>query len=727
MSHVRVYGRENLPKQASLFLPNRIDEVTREVLEEELGGVGKVVYVVEEELQPDSSIMGKLDAARVVKFRFRTSKSRELRERLMEHLSAGQHIVFLPGRPAQTMSCLSDVPKPFMMQLGALHISPVPVFTGFYRKSIWSACTTESVHDWGVLRIMPKLTPGPQSGERTLEAWLQASSEEFEQHPMLEVSLGRLLVEGFKRNSHSELVDGMDGSKLGYVKLLGVALALAKELKRRVKEPRLGIILPPGKGGMIANYACIFAGIVPVNINYTSSESAMHSIVQQSGIQHFITARAFMNKLPHFSWPAEETLLHLDVLLKEIGLARIAAWVAFAKVTPASLIVRTFKLDARRGDDEAALIFTSGSSGKPKGVAFTHRMIIANMCQLLSKVYLPPGSRFLCSLPIFHSFGLTVCTMLPAVYGFSMVTYPSPLEAKTLNELIENHKCVLVLTTPTFARAMLRRANPDSYRSVRYFIVGAEKLPRDLSEAFEARCKVHLLEGYGLTETAPVCCVNLPDAPPSATSPYYVPADCEGTVGQVLPGLAVRITDPDDDSRVLPLTEQGMIWLKGANVFRGYIGSEKLNEGLFRDGWFKTGDLGSVDLNAFLSLGGRRSRFSKIGGEMVPHELVESAIENFVQRPAEFPQDERMVCIVGVPDAQKGEALVLLSCVHSGNLTQALDDIRTHLISEGIPRLWCPREIIPVEIIPMLPTGKLDLRGCNMLAQEALGMAVPTD
>ena len=181
-------------------------------------------------------------------------------------------------------------------------------------------------------------------------------------------------------------------------------------------------------------------------------------------------------------------------------------------------------------------------------------------------------------------------------------------------------------------------------------------------------------------------------------------------------------TLPDDDERTLPLTEQGMVWLKGANVFRGYIGSDKLNEGLFRNGWFKTGDLGSVDLNAFLSLGGRRSRFSKIGGEMVPHEVVETAIQNFVQLPVGFPQDERAVCIVGVPDAQKGEALVLLSCVHSGNLIQALDAIRAHLISTGIPRLWCPREIIPVEVIPMLPTGKLDLRGCNMLAQEALGM-----
>lgn len=722
MGQVRVYGKEKLPHQPSLFLPNRLDKTTLCALERELGGTDKVVYLVEDELPPEPEILSRIGDQRLVTFKFRATQSRELRERLMSHLQAGRHVVFVPGRPAQVMGCLSDVPKPFLMQLGALHISPVPVYVGFYRMNIWSACTTTPPSDWSVIHIMPKLTPGPQSGERTLEAWLQASATEFERHPMLDMSLGRLLVEGFKRNPHSKLIDGMDGSELSYIKLLGVAIALAKELRRSVKEPRLGIILPPGKGGMIANYACIIAGISPVNINYTSSEAALRSIVRQSGIKHFITARAFMNKLPQFPWPAEELLLHLDVLLKSIGLARIAAWVAFARVTPTALLVRSLHLDSRHGDDEASLIFTSGSSGDPKGVSYTHRMIIANMCQLLSKVYLPPGSRFLCSLPIFHSFGLTVCTMLPAVYGFSMVTYPSPLEAKTLNDLIEKYSCVLVLTTPTFARAMLRRANPDSYRSVRYFIVGAEKLPRDLAAEFQAKCKVRLLEGYGLTETSPVCCVNLPDAPPSPTSPYYVPGDCDGSVGQVLPGLAVRITDPDDDNRVLPLTEQGMIWLRGASVFTGYIGADSLNEGLFRDGWFKTGDLGSVDLNAFISLGGRRSRFSKIGGEMVPHEVVEAAIERFVQRPLNFSQEERAVCIVGVPDVQKGEALVLLSCVHFGNLLQGLDEIRTHLVSMGIPRLWCPREIIPVESIPVLPTGKLDLRGCNMLAREALGM-----
>ena len=723
MSRVHLYGREHLPEKASFILPNRVDEATLRELENALGGAAKTIYLVENDLRPGEKVMRHISPDRVVAFHFRSTQSRELRERLMVHLQAGRYVVFLPGKPVSIMGSMSDVPKPFLMQLGALHISPVPVFVGFYRRNIWQSVTAEEPYDYASVRILPKLTPGPQSGERTLEAWMAAAATEYEHHPILEKSVGRLLVEGMKANPQSELIDGMDGSRIAYSKLLGAALALARDLKRRVPEGRLGVILPPGRGGVIANYACLLAGIVPVNINYTSSEATFHSIVRQSGIRRFLTARAFMNKLPQFPWPEEDSLLHLDVLIKKLGMAKIAGWVAFARVAPVAAIVRAFGLDQRCGEEEAALLFTSGSSGEPKGVSFTHRMIVANMCQVLSRAWLPPGSRFLCSLPIFHSFGLTISTLLPAVYGFSMVTYPSPLEAKKLDELVEKHACRLIITTPTFARSMLRRAHAHTFDSVKYFVVGAEKLQPSLADEFREKCGVELLEGYGLTETSPVCAVNLPNAPSEEGRPYFVPAVMAGTVGQLLPGMAVRITDPDDDSRPLPLTEQGMIWVKGPNVFRGYIGREEVNASLFRDGWFKTGDLGQVDLNGFLTLGGRRSRFSKVAGEMVPHEVVESAIEAFV-RPLFCGDGEaeasRCVAIVGVPDAQKGEALVLLSSVHHGQLPQALDAIRAHLAEIGLPRLWSPREIIPVESIPLLPTGKLDLRGCQMLAQEVI-------
>ena len=722
MAMTRIYGAEDRPSQPSFYIANRVDEVSLAAILKVMGGAGSLAFMVEEVLYPSDAVMKvvKDSGCKVLSFNFRKSDSRTLREKLMQLMQEGLDVLYIPGRPNSIIGTNSDVPMPFMMQLGALHIAPVPVFVGSYRENIRRTFTSGNDYDWVTIDFLPKLQPGPQTGERLLEAWLNAGCRRFGENPLFDKSLARLVVEGMRKNSTVELVDGLDGSSLAYGKMLGVAMALARWMKKNIQEERLGIILPPGKGGVIANIACLLAGIVPVNINYTSSDGAFESIVRQSGIKHFMTARAFMSKLPQFPWPKGEAIIHLDKTLKSLGMPAIAGWVAFAKFAPMPVVAKTFNLDARKGNDEAALLFTSGSSGEPKGVPITHRMLISNISQLISKVWVPEGSPILCSLPIFHSFGLAITTMMPLLQGFGMVTYPSPLEAKNLNELIEKHKCTVVVSTPTFARSMLRRAKADTYASVKYFVVGAEKLQKTLADEFESKCGLRLLEGYGLTETTPVCGVNLDEVGPTEEQPYYVPGIKMGSIGQLMPGLAIRITDPDDDNVQLPLSEQGMIWFKGPNVFNGYIGRDDLNAEIFRDGWFKTGDLGFVDLNGFLTLGGRRSRFSKIGGEMVPHEVVENAIEGFVELPEGFAG--RAVAVMGVPDAAKGEALVLLSAVHHAQLNQTLEEIKNHLVAEGLPRLWCPREIIPVEAIPALPTGKMDLKGCQILAYEALNI-----
>ena len=723
MAKICIHGKENMPLQPSLYLPCRLDRETLEVLVKAMGGPGGVLYLVERYLKPEPALQRYLQGTgRVMEFDFRNSDSRELRERILAELQQGRNVVFIPGIPNRDIGCMSDVPMPFMMHLAALHIAPVPVFVAFYRKGCERVVTEQGLYDTAVVDVLPKLEPGPLAGDRVLEAWLEASARHYAALPQLKVSLARLLVEGLRKHSGVRLEDGLDDTGIEYGKLLGVSMALARWMKANINEPRVGVLLPPGKGGVIANFACILAGIVPVNINYTSSEAAFESICRQSGIHRFITARPFMAKLPQFPWPPAGQIIYIERVLKGLGMAKIATWVAFAKLAPMPLVNKTFHLDARSGQDEAALLFTSGSSGEPKGVSMTHTMLVAQVMQMNCKLAMPKASAVLSSLPIFHSFGLSVSTLMPAIFGITMVTYPSPLDAKRLNELIEKHKCRLVVTTPTFSRSMLRRATAETFKSVHYFVVGAEKLQDSVADEFMEKCGVKLMEGYGLTEASPAVACCLEETGPTPEQPFYVQAYKRGAVGQLLPGLAVRITDPDDDNVHLPLSRQGMLWFKGANVFSGYIGREELNREILKDGWFKTGDLGSVDLNGMLTLGGRRSRFSKIGGEMVPHEVVEQAVEAFVTVPEGFTG--RAVAVVGVPDQQKGEALVLLSAVHNTQLNKELDTIREHLVASGIPRLWCPREIIPVESIPVLPTGKMDLKGCRILAFEALGLPV---
>lgn len=722
MSELIIRGCENIVKPG-FYMPNRISIAAGQALHRLLDG--RVCYLVDPTFPPTDEIMEYLKShdVEVEYFDFRHTTSLAVREQIRARLDAGTSVVFLPGQVAKWRGTYSDVPSPFLSHVGSLHISPVPLFLGHYGNTVSTLYRDkEDVDTHEEFCILPKLAAGPQTGARLMAAWLEKGAELFAAQPLLNTSVTTNLVHALKKFPATEIVDGMTHNALSHIKALGVSMAVAGMLRKR-DDKRIGVILPPGAGGVIATLSCMLAGVTPVMINYVSSADSFASTVRQAGLKTFITARKFMQKLPQFAWPPEEQLILVEDLLTKTPKSTLIANVLKAKLLPASLICRMFRTDARKEEDEAVVLFTSGSSGDPKGVVLTHRMLMANICQCACRLDMN-GCRFLASLPIFHSFGMTVNMMLSMMTGCMVCSYPNPTDARTLNELIKRYKLTLVCATPTFARAMLRRAESDTFESVRYFVLGAEKLPPDLEQEFIEKCGIYPMEGYGLTETSPVIGANMPEPERVKGSKFYVPGTVRPGVGAMLPGIAIRITDVDDDSKELPLTERGMIWFKGANVFGGYIGRPELNKDIFRDGWFKTGDIGQMDLNGFITLGGRLSRFSKIGGEMVPHEGVEQALtEGF----ALSTEDSGVqIAIAGVSDPQKGEALVLLSAMpqhqRSSAAKEILQDIRTMLADRGMPTLWAPKYLVPVEAIPVLPTGKLDLRGCKLLAEEALGI-----
>ncbi len=719
MAGLIVHGEENIISPG-FYMPNRISIEAGKALHHLLDG--KICYLVDPTFPPEEEIMDflKRKAVDIEYFDFRNTTSRAVREQILARLEAGVSVIFLPGKVAKTRGTYSDVPSPFLRHVGSLHISPIPLFLGHYGTTVntlFREVPDEDTHE--EFCILPKLQSGPQTGERLMAAWLEKSAELFAAQPMLNGSLTTALVRSMKANPKVEIVDGMTGTPLPNFKALGVSMAVAKMLRKR-DDKRIGIILPPGPGGVIATLSCLLAGVTPVLINYASSRAAFESTVRQAGLKTFITARKFMQKLPQFPWPDKNQLILVEDLLQKTSKLTLITNVLMAKMAPASLICNMFRTDAHKDNDEAVMLFTSGSSGEPKGVALTHRMILANAAQCACRLNLT-DCRFLASLPIFHSFGMTVTMFLPLLTGCMLCSYPNPTDARTLNELIVKHKLNLVCGTPTFGRAMLRRAEADTFKSVRYFVLGAEKLQPDLEQEFIDKCGINPLEGYGLTETSPVIGVNMPDAEAVPGSKFFVPGTVRPGIGALLPGIAVRITDVDNDSKELPLTERGMIWFKGANVFSGYVGKPEMNKEIFHNGWFKTGDIGQMDLNGFLTLGGRLSRFSKIGGEMVPHEGVELALSQAFELSSE---EGVQIAITGVTDPQKGEALVLLSALpqhrRSSEEKEILAGIRNLMQDRQIPTLWAPKYLVPVEAIPTLPTGKLDLRGCKLLAEEAL-------
>jgi len=707
-SSIEVRHLDRLPKSGCLIIPGRLEASQAEKLKASLGN-RKITWLAEESVQLPVDLSNYLQSSGCegAAFDQKDPDPTAVGQNLAPQIENGAVLIFVPGYTIARPGTACQIPSETLRSLCALGLPIVPLDVSIPAET--SLCIeNDSSLPSAILNFGEPLKNSSIATFR--ESLLSAAEETYSSRDFLNGSLAVALLAGLKKHAdRSVLFDGTDDSELPFNKMLGAAIALSKEIKEATKKKRVGVILPPGKGGMVANLAVIFAGKVPVNLNFTASDQAVRSCIRQADIDKFITADPFVRKVPSFPWPPNRDLIFIERVLPQIK-KKIIKWVVIAKFLPVSMLIKLLKLDTKGGDKEAILLFTSGSSGEPKGVPLSHRNLLANVCQFGRQLDLPNDAKLLGCLPLFHSLGCTVTLWYPIIEGVDLVTFPSPLETKRLAELIETHKVDLLLATPTFLRGYMRRIKPEQLASLNIVITGAEKLPDNLAYQFEDKFKILPMEGYGLTETSPGTNVNLPLADPQDGTPVISSARFR-SVGPMLPGVAVKITNPATDEET-PIDQSGIIWLKGANIFQGYLNKEELTKDVLIDGWFKTGDVGKMDDDGFLYIEGRISRFSKIAGEMVPHETVEAAITKILGLDGE---SERKIAIVGVPDEKKGEAIILLSTVAGEALEQEQLDIRYKLLDEGIPALWCPKTIVPVDEIPVLASGKLDIKGCEEL------------
>lgn len=528
----------------------------------------------------------------------------------------------------------------------------------------------------------------------------------FQERSALRGHLAFAAVEGLHCEPGREvLVDGIDGASLTRGALLAAGLALAGKIRRVCPEPRVAIVLPPGRGATVANLAVVLAGKVPVNLNFTAGRASVEAACRIAGLRTTLTARAFHERLGGFAWT--EKVLFLEELLPALKPV-IVWWRLLVGLLPLGALARLAGVPKTGDRSEAVTLFTSGSSGEPKGVVLSHRNLLGNVQQFSQALRLNAGDSILSCLPVFHSFGSTVNLWYPILEGLRMVTFPSPLDVPKNAELIEKYGVKLLCSTPTFLRGYLRRVDPAQLQSLELVITGAERLPPDVAEAFEARFGKTVMQGYGLTETSPVVSVNLPDSPEAVAETGVSSSSRAGSVGKLMAGLSAEIRDPETGLK-LPLHSTGMLWLKGVNIFEGYLEDPERTGQVLEGGWLRTGDLARFDADGFLFIEGRLSRFSKIAGEMVPHETVESA----VCAALGISSEEKAVAIAGVPDASKGEALMLLS-----TRPVEMNHLRHALAEAGLPNLWIPRRAALIPEIPHLASGKLDLRRLQDMALE---------
>jgi acyl-[acyl-carrier-protein]-phospholipid O-acyltransferase/long-chain-fatty-acid--[acyl-carrier-protein] ligase len=495
-----------------------------------------------------------------------------------------------------------------------------------------------------------------------------------------------------------------------YGEFVAGAWILARHFRNELGDDAMvGLWLPPSAGGAFANVALALLGKTSVNLNYTASAEVVQSAIRQCRIRHVITARLFTAKIKLDPGPGVE-LIHLEDFRPRISQwERVRAFLTIVAL-PAFVLDRwVMRLADHKPGDLATVIFSSGSTGDPKGVMLTHDNIAANVESTVQAIDPRPSDRLLGVLPLFHSFGYTVTIWVPLMAGASLIFHPDPRQSKEIGDLCRTYRCTMFLLTPTLLRFCLRRCGTDDFRSLRILIGGAEKLSQGLADEFKEKFGILPLEGYGCTELSPVAAANVPDweyggVPQIGTR--------RGTIGQPLPGVAARIVDPET-LQPRPPNEEGMLLMYGANVMKGYLGKPEATTQAIKDGWYITGDIARCDEDGFLTITDRLARFSKIAGEMVPHQKIEDEIHNILST------SERVCVVTSLPDERRGEKLVVLHTPLNGINRHRLWE---ELGDRGLPNLWVPdeRDFVEIAEMPVLGTGKIDLRRAREIAREQL-------
>jgi acyl-[acyl-carrier-protein]-phospholipid O-acyltransferase/long-chain-fatty-acid--[acyl-carrier-protein] ligase len=497
------------------------------------------------------------------------------------------------------------------------------------------------------------------------------------------------------------------GKELTYGKALVGGLLLRRWIRtRRPQDGMIGVMLPSSIGGALANIAILLAGKVPVNLNFTAGRESMGRAIEQCRIRTIVTSRLFLTKA---KLEEMDGMVFLEDIMKAITPVQQALTALVAALLPTRLVQALYYREPLDPHALATVIFSSGSTGIPKGVMLTHHNILSNIEGFEQVFWLTEEDCVMGVLPFFHSFGFTGTLWLPLLAGFSAVYHPNPLDAKAIGELVAKYQATILISTPTFYAAYIRRCGAEEFASLRYAIVGAEKLREPIARAFKDKYGIDLLEGYGCTEMGPVVAVNVPDVQEGRERQTGAKF---GTVGHPIPGVACKVVHPETGEPIFS-DEAGLLLVKGPNRMAGYLGQPEKTDEAVRDGWYVTGDIAAIDDDGFIRITDRLSRFSKIGGEMVPHLKVEEAITALV--------GECGCVVTAVPDDQKGERLVVFY-THKEMTPEALWE---QLSQTDLPKLWIPKRenFYYIETIPTLGTGKVDLRAVKALALQFAGQS----
>ncbi|MCH2179086.1 MAG: AMP-binding protein [Mariniblastus sp.] len=523
----------------------------------------------------------------------------------------------------------------------------------------------------------------------------------------------RLIKQCKKRLFKEKIADSTGQSVTGGALLMRLLIVrrLLRKFVLSADESTVGVLLPPSNGGVIVNAALSVDRRTVVNLNYSLSADLINFCIKEAGITHVLTTQKVLDK---FGFELDCEVILLEGLRDKVSLVDKMVAVFQSYILPISILKRALGLSRISPDDLMTIVFTSGSTGTPKGVMLTQENIGTNMDGIERCASFKSTDAMIGILPFFHSFGYTATLWAAVGCNLRGIYHFSPLDARQVGKLVARFKGTILVATPTFLRSYLRRCSQEEFASLDVVVAGAERLPPELTEQFDEKFGVRPVEGYGATELSPIVAVNIPG---SRTTDKFQIDQKEGTVGRPIPNCTAKVLDLDTGEQLGP-DQSGMLWITGPNVMKGYLNRKDLTDEVIVNGWYKTGDVALVDSDGFIKITGRISRFSKIGGEMVPHLKVEEILTKHSDPTPDdaSDNDEPNIAVTSIADPKKGERLIVL---HT-RIPKTPEELRTILSEEGLPNIFIPSKdsFREVDTLPMLGSGKLDLKQLKLMAES---------
>ncbi len=476
-----------------------------------------------------------------------------------------------------------------------------------------------------------------------------------------------------------------------------------RELKEYTKSDLIGVLLPNCTNLVAVLFGILYADKTPAVLNYSSGEETLRKVIDRAGIKVILTSRKFISKLNIKESP---DMIFLEDVAKEITKAEKHKVMLDTFFLPSSWLIRKYSPENFKDlDGLLVVLFSSGSTGVPKGVMLTHRNINSNIQSFGRAIKWTTDDVLLGNLPLFHAFGFCVCFAFPAVEGVHVSYILNPLDAQLICGCVEKDKCTIMVATPTFLQNYMRKYKNGQFKTLRLVITGAEKLRSDISDKFRELTGLEVIEGFGCTELSPIVCINL------SQSIFHLGKEYgkKGSIGAPMPGIHVKIVDPDTLEELAPNTP-GLMLVKGGLVMKGYWNDEENTRKAMKDGYYITGDIVSMDEMGYLTITGRLSRFSKIAGEMVPHEMDEMAINE------ELKTETRVIAVTACEDSKRGERLIVFYAQDEFDANAMVEKLR----NRNLPNLWIPKadDFVKIDAIPLLGSGKVDLQTLKKKAAE---------